>query len=127
MTALTQLARTVIGRAAFVGKIKIVAFAGPLTTATKGGVVVEGRWEVGACGVVGVTGEGWNGCCVVVGAWLSRNCSHSGDWVFRKNDPRHFIFKNSLWLLNRGAAPVIEKINGKRKRIAIFFGFFLFF
>ena len=84
MTALTQLARTVIGRAAFVGNNKIVAFAGPLTTATKRGVVVEGRWEVGACGVVGVTGEGWKGCCVGVEAYLSRKFSHSGDGVLMK-------------------------------------------
>ena len=119
MTALTQLARTVIGRAAFVGKIKIVAFAGPLTTATKGGVVVEGRWEVGACGVVGVTGEGWKGCCVVVGACLSRNASHSGEGVLRKCDPRHFIFKKLSWLLKRGAAPAIKKIKEIMKRIAI--------
>ena len=43
MTALTQTAKTDIGRAALVGIKMIVAFAGPIIAATKGGVVVEGR------------------------------------------------------------------------------------
>ena len=51
MTALTQTAKTVIGRAALVGRIIIAAFAGPIIAATK-----EGWWWKG--------GERW-----VPGGW----------------------------------------------------------
>ena len=54
MRALAQLAKTLIGGVVLVGKIRIVVFAGPMIAERIGWVVVEGRWDVGACVVVSV-------------------------------------------------------------------------
>ena len=66
MRALAQSAKTLIGGVVFVGKIKIVAFAGPIIAERMGWVVVEGRWVVGACVVVSVEWDKGRGECAVV-------------------------------------------------------------
>ena len=96
MRALAQLAKTLIGGVVLVGKIKIVAFAGPLIAERIGWVVVEGRWVVGACVVVSVEWDKGKGECVVVRELLSaRKFLHSGEGVRKRWDPRHLICKKS--------------------------------
>ena len=114
------MAKTLIGGVALVGKIKIVVFAGPIIAERIGWVVVEGRWVVGAWVVVSVEWVKGRGECAGVRELLSaRKFSHSGEGVWKRWDPRHFISKKSLWFPNKGRPYTIGKIK-KSKNEAIF-------
>ena len=112
------MAKTLIGGVVFVGKIKIVAFAGPIIAVRIWGVVVDGRWVVGVCVVVSVGWVKGNGECVVVREFLSaRKFSHSGEGVWKRWDPRHFISRKSLWFPNKGRPHTIGKVKMKNRAI----------
>ena len=120
MRALAQLAKTLIGGVVLVGNMNIVVFAGPIIAERMGWVVVEGRWVVGAWVVVSVGWVKGRGECVVVREFLSaRKFSHSGEGVWKRWDPRHFISRKSLWFPNKGRPHTIGKV--KMKNRAIFF------